>query len=144
MKHERDAAAERMASLKMFYESILNHSPSQKYVFDAYGRLLFSSEPPKEGAIWWDPSSRESIFEVTPNDVSERAWNLIEHIRASVEKGQIVRSEDQSNSENGEPIQFLQSILPYRNASGRIEHIIVTGVDISELKKVQEAVNRKK
>jgi len=75
--------------------------------------------------------------------VSERAWNLIEHIRASVEKGQIVRSEDQSNSENGEPIQFLQSILPYRNASGRIEHIIVTGVDISELKKVQEAVNRK-
>ena len=143
MKRERDAAAERMASLKMFYESILNHSPSQKYVFDADGRLMFSSEPQKEGAIWWEPSSRESIFEVTQNDVSERAWNLIEHIRASVEKGQIVRAEDESHSDNGEPIQFLQSILPYRNASGKIEHIIVTGVDISELKKVQEAVNRK-
>ena len=143
MKRERDAAAERMATLKMFYESILNHSPSQKYVFDADGRLMFSSEPPKEGAIWWDPSSRTSIFKVTQNEVSERAWNLIEHIRASVEKGQIVRAEDESHSDNGEPIQFLQSILPYHNASGKIEHIIVTGVDISELKKVQEAVNRK-
>jgi signal transduction histidine kinase len=143
MKRERDAAAERMASLKMFYESVLNHSPSQKYVFDADGRLMFSSAPSKEGAIWWDPGSRESIFEVIQSDVSERTWNLIEHIRTAVEKGQIVRAEDESHSDNGEPIQLLQSILPYRNASGRIEHIIVTGVDISELKKVQEAVNRK-
>jgi signal transduction histidine kinase len=54
-----------------------------------------------------------------------------------------VRIEDESISDTGEPIQFLQSILPYSNNAGRIEHIIVTGVDISELKKVQEAVNRK-
>jgi PAS domain S-box-containing protein len=143
LKRERDAAAERMITLKTFYESILNHSPSQKYVFDPEGRLMFSSEPPKEGAIWWDSGSRESIFGVSQNNVSNRTWNLIEHIRSSVEKGQIVRVEDESISDNGEPIQFLQSILPYRNTIGKIEHIIVTGVDISELKKVQEAINRK-
>jgi PAS domain S-box-containing protein len=143
LKRERDASAERMATLKTFYESILNHSPSQKYVFDADGRLIFSSEPPKEGAIWWDPSSRESIFTANLEKLSERTRNLIQHIRTSVEKGQILRVEDESTSDIGEPIQFLQSILPYCNAAGKIEHIIVTGVDISELKKVQEAVTRK-
>ena len=143
LKRERDAAAERMVTLKTFYESILNHSPSQKYVFDSDGRLMFSSEPPKEGAIWWDPASRESIFEVDPRKLGERTRNLIQHIHSSVEKGQIVRVEDESVSDLGEPIQFLQSILPYRNSSGKIEHIIVTGVDISELKKVQDAVTRK-
>jgi PAS domain S-box-containing protein len=143
LKRERDAAAERMVTLKTFYESILNHSPSQKYVFDADGELLFSSEPPKEGAIWWDPGSRESIFTANQEKLSERTRNLIQHIRTSIENGQILRVEDESVSDMGEPIQFLQSILPYRNAAGKIEHIIVTGVDISELKKVQEAVTRK-
>ena len=143
LKRERDASAERMTTLKTFYESILNHSPSQKYVFDSSGTLMFSSEPPKEGAIWWDPISRLSIFEVNSHEVSERTWKLIQHIRLSLEKRQIVRIEDESISDTGEPIQFLQSILPYSNNAGRIEHIIVTGVDISELKKVQEAVNRK-
>jgi PAS domain S-box-containing protein len=143
LKRERDASAERMVTLKTFYESILNHSPSQKYVFDSSGTLMFSSEPPKEGAIWWDPSSRRSIFDVHENEVSERTWNMIQQIRNSLDKGQIMRVEDASTLDNEEPIQFLQSILPYRNITGKIEHIIVTGVDISELKKVQEAVNRK-
>jgi signal transduction histidine kinase len=143
LKHERDASAERMTTLKTFYESILNHSPSQKYVFDPSGTLMFSSEPPKEGAIWWDPTSRRSIFEVNSHEVSERTWKMIQNIRSSVEKGQIMRVEDESTAEKEEPIQFLQSILPYRNATGKIEHIIVTGVDITELKKVQDAVSRK-
>ena len=143
LKRERDASAERMTTLKTFYESILNHSPSQKYVFDSSGTLMFSSEPPKEGAIWWDPTSRRSIFEVNSHEVSERTWKMIQYIRSSVEKGQIMRVEDESTAEKEEPIQFLQSILPYRNAPGKIEHIIVTGVDISELKKVQDAVSRK-
>lgn len=143
LKRERDASAERMTTLKTFYESILNHSPSQKYVFDSSGTLMFSSEPPKEGAIWWDPTSRRSIFEVNSHEVSERTWKMIQYIRSSVEKGQIMRVEDESTAEKEEPIQFLQSILPYRNTTGKIEHIIVTGVDISELKKVQDAVSRK-
>jgi PAS domain S-box-containing protein len=143
LKRERDAAAERMATLKTFYESILNHSPSQKYVFDSDGTLMFTSEPPKEGALWWDPTSRRSIFEVKENEVDERAFAMIQHIRKAAESGQIVRVEDESVSDTGEPIKFLQSILPYRTVTGKIEHIIVTGVDISELKKVQEAVSRK-
>jgi PAS domain S-box-containing protein len=143
LKRERDAAAERMLALKTFYESILNHSPSQKYVFDPKGTLLFNSEPPKEGSIWWDVNSSLSIFEVNENEVSARTWNMIQNIRLAVEKQQIVRIEDEEQRIDGESIQFLQSILPYRNESGIIEHIIVTGIDISELKKVQQAVTRK-
>ena len=143
LKRERDAAAERMVTLKTFYESILNHSPSQKYVFDPEGRIMFSSEPPKEGAIWWDTTSKQSIFEVVESDVNERTWNLLQNIRKSVETKQIIRVEDEGTADDGTTIQFLQSILPYQNATGQLEHIIVTGVDISELIKVQEAVNRK-
>jgi signal transduction histidine kinase len=121
----------------------LNHSPSQKYVFDPEGRIMFSSEPPKDGAIWWDTTSKRSIFEVAKSDVNERTWNLIQNIRKSVETKQIIRVEDEGTADDGTTIQFLQSILPYQNATGQLEHIIVTGVDISELIKVQEAVNRK-
>jgi len=143
LKRERDAAAERMVTLKTFYESILNHSPSQKYVFDPEGRILFSNDPPKEGAIWWDATSKQSIFEVVETDVNKRTWNLVQNIRKSVESKQIIRIEDEGTSEDGHAIQFLQSILPYQNITGQLEHIIVTGVDISELIKVQEAVNKK-
>jgi signal transduction histidine kinase len=143
LKRDRDAAAERMVTLKTFYESILNHSPSQKYVFDPEGRIMFSSEPPKEGSIWWDTTSKRSIFEVAESDVNERTWNLLKNIRKSVETRQIIRVEDEAIADDGTTIQFLQSILPYQNVTGQLEHIIVTGVDISELIKVQEAVNRK-
>jgi PAS domain S-box-containing protein len=143
LKRERDAAAERMVTLKTFYESILNHSPSQKYVFDPEGRIMFSSAPPKEGSIWWDSTSKRSIFEMAETDVSARTWNLLQNIRKSVETKQIIRVEDEGAAEDGTTIQFLQSILPYQNVTGQLEHIIVTGVDISELIKVQEAVNRK-
>ena len=143
LKRDRDVAAERMVTLKTFYESILNHSPSQKFVFDPEGRIMFSSEPPKEGSIWWDTTSKRSIFEVTESDVNERTWNLLLNIRKSVETRQIIRIEDEGTAEDGTTIQFLQSILPYQNATGQLEHIIVTGVDISELIKVQEAVSRK-
>jgi PAS domain S-box-containing protein len=143
LTRERDAVAERMITLKTFYESILNHSPSQKFVFDPEGRILFSNDPPKEGAIWWDATSMQSIFEVVETDVNKRTWNLVQNIRKSVELRQIVRVEDEGEAEDGTTIQFLQSILPYQNASGQLEHIIVTGVDISELIKVQDAVTRK-
>jgi signal transduction histidine kinase len=76
-------------------------------------------------------------------DVSARTWNLLQNIRKSVETKQIIRVEDEGAAEDGTTIQFLQSILPYQNVTGQLEHIIVTGVDISELIKVQEAVNRK-
>jgi signal transduction histidine kinase len=105
--------------------------------------LLFTSNPPKEGALWWDTSSKTSVFEVSEHDVSERTWHLIQAIKQAVASHQIVRTEDSGTLMDGTPVEFLQSILPYLNSAGKLEHIIVTGVDISELKKVQDAVNRK-
>ena len=143
LRKERDAAAERMITLKTFYESVLNHSPSQKFVFDPEGRLLFASDPPKEGALWWDTMSKKSVFAIEEQEVSGRTWRLILAIKQAVAEHHIVRIEDTGFTEDGTPVEFLQSILPYLNSTGKLEHIIVTGVDISELKKVQDAVNRK-
>ena len=143
LRKERDAAAERMLTLKTFYESVLNHSPSQKFVFNAEGRLLFSSEPPKEGALWWDTMSKTSVFEIEEHQVSARTQKMILAIKQAVSTHQIVRVEDTGVLEDGTEVEFLQSVLPYLNVTGTLEHIIVTGVDISELKKVQDAVNRK-
>jgi PAS domain S-box-containing protein len=143
LRKEGDAAAERMLTLKTFYESVLNHSPSQKYVFDPDGHLLFSTEPPKEGALWWDTTSRRSIFSVQQSEVEARTWQMITAIQQAVEQQHVVRVEDLSVLNDGSPVEFLQSIMPYQNATGKLEHIIITGVDISELKKVQDAVNRK-
>lgn len=143
LRRERDASVERMSTIKTFYESILNHSPTQKYVFNSDGRLLFSSEPAKKGSLWWDPFSRKSIFTVTHSDDNARALHMINAIRRAVKTKQIVRTEDEGELADGSKVDYLQSILPYLNATGTLEHIIDTGIDITELKTVQDAVNRK-
>jgi PAS domain S-box-containing protein len=143
LRRERDAAAERMLTLKTFYESILNHSPSQKYVFDAEGRLLFSSEPSKEGAVWWDPTSRQSIFDSSISGLNSRTDKLVSAIKLAMQQRHIIRVEDDGYLNDGRKVGFLQSILPYEDFTGKLEHIIVTGVDITELKTVEEALSRK-
>jgi signal transduction histidine kinase len=55
----------------------------------------------------------------------------------------MIRVEDKGVLSNGEQIEFLQSILPYEDNTGKLEHIIVTGVDISELKNIEIALNQK-
>ena len=143
LRKERDAAAERMLTLKTFYESILNHSPSQKYVFDPDGRILFSSDPPKDGAIWWDPTSKQSLFELSEDKMTLRTKRLISAIKQAVAERHVVRVEDQGELSDGSKIEFLQSILPYEDITGKLEHIIVTGVDILELKQIEVALHSK-
>jgi signal transduction histidine kinase len=87
--------------------------------------------------------SKKSVFAIEEQEVSGRTWRLILAIKQAVAQHHIVRIEDTGFTEDGTPVEFLQSILPYLNSTGKLEHIIVTGVDISELKKVQDAVNRK-
>ena len=143
LRKERDAASERMITIKTFYESVLNHSPSQKFVFDPEGRILFCSDPPKEGALWWDPTSHQSIFDKGNQTHSERTARMISAIEQAVKQRHMIRVEDKGALSNGEQIEFLQSILPYDDNTGKLEHFIVTGVDISELKKIELALNLK-
>ena len=143
LRKERDAASERMITLKTFYESILNHSPSQKYVFDPEGRILFCSYPPKEGALWWDPTSHQSIFDKRNQTHSERTARMIAAIEMALQQRHVIRVEDHGELSNGERVELLQSILPYQDITGKLEHIIVTGVDISELKNIEIALNQK-
>ena len=143
LRKERDAASERMTTIKTFYESVLNHSPSQKFVFDPEGRILFCSDPPKEGALWWDPTSHQSIFDRKNQTHSERTDRMISAIEQALKERHMIRVEDKGVLSNGEQIEFLQSILPYEDNTGKLEHIIVTGVDISELKKIELALNLK-
>ena len=143
LRKERDAASERMITIKTFYESVLNHSPSQKFVFDPEGRILFCSDPPKEGALWWDPTSHQSIFDKRNQTHSERTALMISAIEQALKQRHMIRVEDKGVLSNGEQIEFLQSILPYEDNTGKLEHIIVTGIDISELKKIELALNLK-
>jgi signal transduction histidine kinase len=112
-------------------------------VFDPDGRILFSSNPPKEGAIWWDPTSKQSLFELSEDKMTLRAQRLISAIKQAVAERHVVRVEDQGELSDGSKIEFLQSILPYEDITGKLEHIIVTGVDILELKQIEVALNSK-
>jgi signal transduction histidine kinase len=132
-----------MITIKTFYESVLNHSPSQKFVFDPEGRILFCSDPPKEGALWWDPTSHQSIFDKRNQKHSKRTTLMISAIELALKERHMIRVEDKGILSNGEQIEFLQSILPYEDNTGKLEHIIVTGVDISELKNIEIALNQK-
>ena len=68
---------------------------------------------------------------------------MISAIEQALKERHMIRVEDKGVLSNGEQIEFLQSILPYEDNTGKLEHIIVTGVDISELKKIELALNLK-
>ena len=55
----------------------------------------------------------------------------------------MIQVEDPSQLTNEENKFTLRSILPYFNANGAVENIIVIGVDISELKQIQQDVLQK-
>jgi PAS domain-containing protein len=135
---EKKIADEKIASLKQFYENILNHLPNKIAVFNASQELIYCNEALLSCSPFWKNQLFKSVYNVYSKDVHVQSIvnKLIFHIQKSLEDKAAVKYEEIIQKDN-EEIELLNTVLPFFKDE-KLEYIILSGVDISELNKVQK------
>lgn len=136
---ERDASMQRVNTLRMFYESILNHSPEDIVVLNAQGELLYHNNSTHASSGWLQSDFKGSVFNA--EEIQPRFVSIVKGIRTAIQDQTLVQLSDELPADD--QAQFLYNILPYAYSEGQLEHIIVSTIDISELKRVQLSLERK-
>lgn len=142
--YERENLIERINSLKLFYESILNHSPAKIVVLDSNFNIKYTNQRLLDKEPIWANASDQSIYEFAKKSEYNQNYlgNLVKYIEKSVETKSLVKYEELL-FDTDEPQYILRNILPYYNTNQELEHVIVTGVNITELKLSEESVLKK-
>jgi signal transduction histidine kinase len=65
------------------------------------------------------------------------------YLNDAIKINQLVQMEDERLDEFNETQFILRSILPHCNDSGEIEYVVISGIDITDLKKIQQDVLHK-
>ena len=142
---ERDSFLKKTNSVKLFYESILNHSPakiaviSPDLVFRYVNELMVYREPAMADALG---KSFTELSVLYPNE-AERLSNLTAFINKAIESKKLLQFEENLKYGEEENIIILRSILPYYKEDGSLEYIILTGIDITNLKNIETSVLKK-
>ena len=132
---ERDVFLKKVNSLKTFYESVLNHSPSDIAVVNTDMTLNYSNEQFNE----FEKAVRKS-------DVAEGSkiqGVLLNHVQDAIQERKLIQKEESFINKNGESIYKLRSILPFYDGENHLQHIIISGVDITEIKKIENTLLRR-
>ena len=132
---ERDIFLKKVNTLKTFYEIVLNHSPSDIAVINTDMTLNYSNEQFNE----FEKAVRQS-------DVAEGSriqGVLLNHVQEALQERKLIQKEESFINKNGEAIYKLRSILPFYDGENHLQHIIVSGVDISELKEIENTLIRR-
>ncbi|MDG1766892.1 MAG: PAS domain S-box protein [Flavobacteriales bacterium] len=135
---ERDSYLKEVDTLKQFYENVLNNSPAKIAVITPdlkvafYNNLLAEQEPA------WANSEGKSIKGL----LSDRQ-DFLSKIEASLASLKLVQLEEKMTYDNGEDKYILRNILPHVNQKNELEYLVISGVNISELKEIQSSVTTK-
>ncbi len=135
--HQRDESLAQIQLLKSFYENILQNSPMDIVVIGTDGKIVFKNNRRENHTLW---SRLPQGNDLLSGDVNEQGSlnDLVISIRRSIKERRMVQWEDVSA--DGDWV-YLYNVLPHFEENGNWESIIVTGVDISELKKIQNSMS---
>lgn len=131
-------ADEKVASLKQFYESILNHLPNKIAVFNNTCELIYFNEAMLECNPFWQDYLFKSVYDVYTADANNQSIvnKLIFHMQNAIKDKKAVKYEDMV-LKKGKEVELLNTVLPFFN-NDKLVYIILSGVDISELNKIQK------
>jgi PAS domain S-box-containing protein len=142
---ERDASLNHVNTMKMFYENIINQTPSEVAVIypdltvGLVNSRLIENEKYLKNA---EAKNLNKLIEENPNE-KHRISSLINYLNDAIKINQLVQMEDERLDEFNETQFILRSILPHCNDSGEIEYVVISGIDITDLKKIQQDVLHK-
>ncbi|MFN6037169.1 MAG: histidine kinase dimerization/phospho-acceptor domain-containing protein, partial [Bacteroidota bacterium] len=132
---ERDIFLKKVNSLKSFYEHVLNQSPSDIAVINTDMTLNYSNQQ-------FNDFERE-VGKADLVEGSRIQGILLNHIQEALQERKLIQKEESFLSKNGEEIYKLRSILPFYNQENQLEHIIVSGIDITEIKQIENTLIRR-
>jgi PAS domain S-box-containing protein len=141
----KEKSIKKINEVKVFYENVLNHAPVEMAVFDADMKLLFANERLiSSSAIWNDMLGKH------PNEIftefaelEKELKRLIDFSNLALEGGELVQYEESRNLLGESDDVMLKSVLPYFNSNEQLESVFLSGINISELKKVEQILLRK-
>ncbi len=142
---ERNDFIIKVNSLKSFYESILNHSPAKIAVFNPDLTLVYANEHLILKEKLWAKALNKTLDQIAYENAKEkdRILAIADSIKTSIAENRLVQYEETRNNDDGSIGQILRNVLPYFNSNNKLQHIIVSGVDITDLKTIQNDVLEK-
>ena len=127
---------------KDFYESILNHIPSDVAVFNSKLEYIFLNP-----AAVKDPVFRRWLIGKTNEEYSahrgippERMETRDQHLHKVLEEKRQVEFEETVVDKQGNELRFLRRLNPVLNHQNEVELVIGHGLEITELRKAEEKI----
>lgn len=133
---------EMLLAQKNFYESILNHIPSDIAVYNNSLQYIFLNP-----AAVKDPALRKWLVGKTNKDYSnyrgipyERMQVREQHLHKVMEEKSLVEFEETILGKDGNELYFLRRLNPVLNDDNGVELVIGHGLEITDLRKAQERI----
>ena len=121
-------------------KALINASPAAIISLDREGRVT-SWNSAAEDVFGWSSSE---TFGVPNPIVPQELRNEYEEIRQRIMEGETVTSVDgRRRRKDGSPVEITFSAAPVRNARGEITGLISIAMDVTELKRSEEAVHQR-
>jgi PAS domain S-box-containing protein len=142
---ERNDFIIKVNELKSFYESILSHSPAKIAVFDPELTLVYANEQLLLKEKIWLKSLGKTLHQIAEENKTEkdRILAITNSVNTSITENRLVQFEETRSNGDGSIGHVLRNVLPYFNSNNELEHIIVSGVNITDLKTIQNDVLEK-
>jgi len=143
---ERNEYINKVNSIRLFYESILDHSPAKIAVISPEFIVTYANNRLIEKEPIWQNALGKSLLNIalTTSKIGSITINvLIEKINEAINNRQLTQLEEIRTEADGSESYILRNILPFYSQNEELEHIIISGINITEIKTIQNDIIKK-
>ena len=144
-----DITAEKLArqelqSQKNFYETILNHMPSEVVVFSPDHRYLFLNPAAVRSPEMrhWLQGKTDEEYASYKGHYHDKALQRRSHFLEALETRKDIQWEDVFVRPDGTESTYLRGFSPIENSDGEIYIVVGNGIDITGLKQIEADLQR--
>lgn len=144
-----DITAEKLArqelqSQKNFYETILNHMPSEVVVFSPDHRYLFLNPAAVRSPEMrhWLQGKTDEQYAAYKGSYHDKAMQRRNHFLEALESRKAIQWEDVFTRPDGTESTYLRGFSPIENSEGEIYIVVGNGIDITRLKQTEADLQR--
>lgn len=135
---ERDVYLKEVNDLKSFYEQVLNLSPAKTMVLNADTTIRFVNQLMVASHPYFESWLGEKINKLRYDSNQSYIDLLTFHIQKAIDERKMIRFEGESIQPNqAKNDVILNTVVPNYNEKDELDNIIITGVNISELKEIE-------
>lgn len=132
---ERDSYVNELDSLKQFYENVLNNSPAKIAVLSPILNIVFINKLLEDQELNWKNSEGKAVEEV----LKDRP-EFLAKIKEAQKGNSLVQMEEHLLDKYGNDKFVLRNILPHLNEKEELECLVISGVNITQMKEIQNSV----